>query len=186
VPPAVPAPDPSAEKPREANPFTAELVRQILANRGWLPDRVSPEHQAWCERAAALLGPQVANTEELERLLELVFHYDASGILSRVDAHATLSRRSAREVIRALAHALLRKTPLDSERLKEVVGELREQLDLRSRDLFQPIRLALAGRAGEGDLDRVILLLDEGAQLPWATPVKSARRRIVEFCSALD
>ena len=47
-------------------------------------------------------------------------------------------------------------------------------------------RLALAGRAGEGELDRVILLLDEAAALSFAAPVKSARVRILEFCSALD
>jgi hypothetical protein len=48
------------------------------------------------------------------------------------------------------------------------------------------VRLALAGRAGEGELDRVILLLDEAAGLGFAARVKSARERIVEFCSAMD
>ncbi|MGA9593821.1 MAG: hypothetical protein WBS18_12050, partial [Candidatus Acidiferrales bacterium] len=56
----------------------------------------------------------------------------------------------------------------------------------RSRELFQPIRVALAGRAGEGGLDRVILLLDAAARLDFALPVKSARQRMIEFCAALD
>jgi hypothetical protein len=59
-------------------------------------------------------------------------------------------------------------------------------MELRGRELFHPIRLALAGRAGEGELDRVILLLDEAAVLSFAAPVKSARARVLEFCSALD
>ena len=58
--------------------------------------------------------------------------------------------------------------------------------DLRGRELFHPLRLALAGRSGEGELDRVILLLDDAASLPFAVPVKSARARILEFCGALD
>jgi len=52
--------------------------------------------------------------------------------------------------------------------------------------LFHPIRLALAGRAGEGELDRVILLLDEAANASFAVRVKPARERILEFCAALD
>jgi hypothetical protein len=52
--------------------------------------------------------------------------------------------------------------------------------------MFHPIRLALAGRAGEGELDRVILLLDAAAALDFAVPVKGARRRMLEFCAALD
>jgi len=52
--------------------------------------------------------------------------------------------------------------------------------------LFHPIRLALTGRSGEGALDRVILLLDSAAVLAFAVPVKSARTRVLEFCSHLD
>jgi hypothetical protein len=63
---------------------------------------------------------------------------------------------------------------------------MKTNLDIRGRELFQTLRLSLAGRPGEGDLDRVILLLDEAAAVDFTTPVKSARARIIEFCSALD
>ena len=81
---------------------------------------------------------------------------------------------------------LLDGVPLTTERFKEIVTALKDGMELRGRELFHPIRLALAGRAGEGELDRVILLLDEAAALSFAAPVKSARARILEFCSVLD
>ena len=115
-----------------------------------------------------------------------VFTYDAAQILQSPDAHAVLSRYGARDVIRLLALFLLDPVPFTSERFKEVVAQLKEKLELRGRDLFHPIRLALAGRAGEGELDRVILLVDEAAALEFAVPIKSIRARMVEFCSALD
>ena len=85
-----------------------------------------------------------------------------------------------------MALLLLDEAPLTSERFKEIVTALKDGMELRGRELFHPTRLALAGRAGEGELDRVILLLDEAAGLSFAVPVKSARERILEFCSALD
>jgi nondiscriminating glutamyl-tRNA synthetase len=97
-----------------------------------------------------------------------------------------LSRYAARDVLRQLALLLLDGSPLSSERFKEVITVLKDRVGLRSRELFHPIRLALAGRAGEGELDRVILLLDEAAALSFSVPVKSARERILEFCAALD
>ena len=69
---------------------------------------------------------------------------------------------------------------------KEIIASLKEGLDIRGRELFHPIRLALAGRAGEGELDRVILLLDEAAGASFPVRVKSARERILEFCAGLD
>jgi hypothetical protein len=46
------------------------------------------------------------------------------------------------------------------------------------------LRMALSGRSGQGELDRVVLLLDDGAAAGFSVPVKTARARIIEFCSA--
>jgi len=167
------------------NPFTANDVLAILRERRWLAADPSPEQIAFCEHAAALLGHHVQDSAGLAALLQLVFEYDAAQILNQVDAHAILARHSARDVIRHLALLLLEGPPLDSDRFKQIIASLKDVLQFRSRDLFHPIRLALTGRAGEGELDRVILLLDEAAALPFAISVKSARTRILEFCAAL-
>jgi anticodon-binding protein len=172
--------------PARENLFTSKDVLSILQERHWFSGEPTPEHLAFCERAAALLGPHAADPAGLAELLQLVFDYDAARILQTVEAHSVLARYGARDAIRQLALFLLDPTPFNSDRFKEVVTRLKENLELRGRDLFHPLRLALAGRAGEGELDRVILLLDEAAPLPFAVPVKSVRTRILEFCSALD
>jgi glutamyl/glutaminyl-tRNA synthetase len=176
--PVLPAPAP--------NPYAAADVAAILQQHGWTATQISSEQSAWCERAATLLGPHALDHEALANLVALVFHYDAGEILASVESHAVVSRTAAREVLRQAALLLLDGAPLTSERLKEIVTVLKEKFDFSSREIFQPLRLALAGRAGEGPLDRVILLLEEAAALPFAAPVKSARARILEFCAALD
>jgi nondiscriminating glutamyl-tRNA synthetase len=169
------------------NLFTGVDVAEILGERGWVAaDGFSPELQSWCERAAGMLGSHAADRGALRDLLELIFHYDAERVLERVESHAVLARYGAREVVRGLAILLLDGGSLNSERFKEIITIMKEGSDLRSRDLFHPIRLALAGKAGEGELDRVILLIDEAAALPFVVAVKPARARILEFCSALD
>jgi nondiscriminating glutamyl-tRNA synthetase len=169
-----------------ANAFTAADVLAILRERGWLAAEPSLEQHAWCERAASMLGGHATDRAALADLLGLVFHYEAREIISRIESHVVLSRYAARDVLRQVALLLLDGAPLTSERFKEIVTALKDAMELRGRELFHPIRLALAGRAGEGELDRVILLLDEAAVLFFAVSVKSSRARIVEFCSALD
>jgi Anticodon binding domain len=177
---------PNQAKPTATNAPTALDVIEILREKGWLLGDASPAQLAWCERTAALLGPQVADRRSLADLLHLVFHYDAQELLARVESHSVLSRYAARDVLRHLALLLLDGAPLTTERFKEIIAALKDRVGLGSRELFHPIRLALAGRAGAGELDRVILLLDEGAALSFAVPVKPARERILEFCAALD
>ncbi len=169
-----------------ANAFTARDVAEILRERDWLARETSPAQLAWCERAAALVGPQVSDQRSLAELLQLVFHYDAHEILAKVESHTALSRYAAREVVRHLALLLLDGAPLTTDRFKQIIDALKNSLGIRSRELFHPIRLALTGRVGEGELDRVILLMDEAAASSFAVPVKSARERIIEFCASLD
>lgn len=183
---ALSAPDSSTESPHTSHRFSSADIFAILRQHGWLGGEASPEQMAWCERATALLGPHAENSAALAELLGLVFHYDAHELLTQVENHVVLSRYAARDVVRQLALLLLEPEPLSVERFKQIITALKEGLELRGRELFHPIRLALAGRAGEGELDRVILLLDEAAGLNFTVPVKSARQRILEFCASLD
>ncbi len=141
---------------------------------------------AWLDRAANLLGPHALNIESLAELLRLVFEYDAVAILREAENQAVLTRAGAREVIRELAIRVLEGGDVDSERFKEIIETMKTAVRYRTRAMFHPIRLALAGRAGEGELDRVILLLDAAAKLPFEVTVKGTRQRMLEFCAALD
>ena len=186
-----------SEEKSEAAPATAEAtasvfaatdVAEILRERGWRTGDLSAAQQAWCERAAATLAPQVSDRRGLTDLLSLVFHYDAPELMSQSDTHVTMSRYAARDALRQLARLILVEGSrvFDSERFKEIVTTLKATSELSSRELFQPLRLALAGRAGDGDLDRVILLVDEAATASFAAKVKTVRERALEFCAALD
>src|SRR5215472_1144753 len=167
----MPSHDHIAEHPTYANPYTAEDVLSILRENQWLATDPSPEQRAWADRAAQLLGRYAEDRSGIANLLRFVFHYNAAQILQSSDAHTALSRYAARDVIRHLALLLLDPAPFTSDRFKEIVAELKEKL---------------AGRIREGELDRIILLLDDASALPFAVPVKSARARILEFCSGLD
>lgn len=177
-------------QPAWTNPFTPEDVAAILRERGWL-DPESSGHceapvQAWLIRAAELLGPHAASRAELAALLEPIFVYDAAASLLEIANQDVLARSGAREVIRELANRVMDSDDLDSDRFKQIVESMKEAVPYRSRAMFHPIRIAFTGRAGEGELDRVILLVDPAAKLPFAVPVKTTRRRMLEFCAALD
>lgn len=166
--------------------FTANDVAAICREHGWLLDGDPGDAMLWCAEAAALLSPQAADREALAGLLSLVFEYDARAILSVPAHHAVLARQGAREVIRALVLEVLGGGEVDSDRLKRIVTELKERLPYRGREIFFPLRMVLAGQAGEGKMDRVILLVDRAARIVGLAPVKTTRERVLEFCAALD
>jgi hypothetical protein len=184
---------------RRSSPFAAHDVQTILERQGWLSphnsdgiaasaddDAVAAERAAWLAEAAQLLGVQATDHAALERLLEEIFRYDARENLARVENQAVMAREAARLVLRELARLVLDSPDVNSDRYKEIVTALKERTGRRGQELFHPVRLALAGRFGGGEHDRVILLLDRAARLPWAVAVKSCRERILEFCGTID
>ena len=175
------------------NAFAARDVEEILRERGWLlrdgdgaRGEDAPQLDAWLAQAASLLGTHAADRVGLAELLALIFHFDAAATLATRDAQAVMMRTGSREVIRELAKLILDGAAIDSERFKEIIETLKSRVRFRSRELFHPLRLALVGRAGEGELDRVILLLDSAAGLGFAVRVKGTRERMLGFCAALD
>ena len=178
----------AAPEPR----FSVHDINAILARRGWLVDHTMVDDQTfplhvWFARALTLLGPKSPTLEHLESLLALIFEYNAAANLALPENRAVLVRTGAREVIRELANRILDAGGISSsERFKEIVDAIKAAVPFRSRVIFHPLRLALAGRTGEGELDRVILLLDSAAQLPFSAKVKDTRERMLEFCAALD
>lgn len=174
-------------EPRE-NLFSAGDIDGILRERGWLEASAAQSDvlTAWVARAAFLLGPQAADRAALAELLALVFNYDAAEILRTTISHTVLSRQGARDVIRELALAVLEGPAIDSERFSAIISGIKSRVPYSGRELFYPVRLALAGRVGGGELDRVILLLDDAAATPGLAPVKNVRQRMVEFCAALE
>jgi len=177
----------TASQPRE-NQFSSADVESILRERGWLDSNIEQNGALarWQARAAMLLGPNATDPSELAALLALIFQYDAAAILRDPASHAVLGRDGARDVIRELALAVLEGPAVDSDRFKVIVDTIKEKVPFSSRELFHPLRLALAGRAGGGEFDRVILLLDSAAVTPGLAPVKGTRARILEFCAAME
>jgi hypothetical protein len=175
------------------NAWTPGDVRAILVERGWFaaaPELASilapSQAENWIADAAAWLGPYAADRDALAELLSLAFRYDAREIVASPDAHAVMLRDGVRDAIRILGNEVLAGPALDSERFKEIITAVKRRSGASGRPLFHAIRLALAGRAGEGELDRVILLLGAAAAAPGLAPVKTARERMIEFCAVLD
>lgn len=182
----------TASEPR-ISPFAARDIEVILRERGWLRAPANPEMEEWLRDAAAWLGGQAIShasglekaRETLTELLTLIFSYDAAQLLENQENQAIMAREGSRGVIRELANRVLEGEEIDSQRFRGIVDGLKKQFGSQGRQIFYPLRLALAGRAGEGDLDRVILLLDRAARLPFNVSVKGTRQRMLEFCAAL-
>jgi len=87
-----------------------------------------------------------ADRDALAEMLGLVFPYDSREILGRVESHAGFVALWGTGCFAAACAALLEDSALSSDRFKEIITSLKENLDMRGRNCFIPF----VGAGGPG------------------------------------
>ena len=70
------------------------------------------------------------------------------------------------------------KERLSPERYREIAGLVKTATRQKGRNLFHPIRAALTGRGSGPDLEKLILLYEDGSRLNLPRKVMSCRERL--------
>lgn len=133
----------------------AAEVAAVLVAGGRLSETQAQGTVAWVAALAEFLRPALARFEQVGEQVEPIFH--PGGALSEADRRI-LEEPKAAAVLRAVADGA------DTEwgALRRTVSE---STGATGKALFQPIRVALTGRAEGRELDRLWPLIVEGARL---------------------
>ncbi len=157
---------------------------------GYFADRLpaagtAPEPvRSWFSRLLALLIPAVDRLDQLPAKAVPVFAFDPEAARVNEENAAILAADSARTVLGELASRVRahsgRVTP---EIFKAWMKEIEAATGAKGKDLFHPVRIALTGAHSGRELDKLIPLIEEGAELSrsWGLGVLSIRERVVHF-----
>lgn len=154
-----------------------EIARRLVGARRIAADAAASA-SGWIASVAEFVRPSLSRFDQVEEQTEPLFH--AGGPLGDAE-RAALAEAQARAVLSAFADGLDRGAEADWNALREVIASTS---GAKGKALFQPIRIALTGRAHGRELDRIWPLIVEGARvLPASVP--SPRSRVERTLQAL-
>jgi glutamyl-tRNA synthetase len=156
----------------------AEKAAPFLREAGYLPDEMSPAHWSWLEQAVATLIERVDTFADLSESFALLFDFS----LEKLDPGEKDSLRTecAGKVLDVFAQKLKEIDSLDYETFATLTQEIKAETGCKGRDLYHPLRLALTGRSSGLDLDKLIPLVESGADLDFPRPLKNCAHRVEE------
>ena len=162
----------------------APAFQRRLAEAGLLPARVPPEAQPWLSDFSDLLKKYVSHDAEVPRHAAPVF-YDGSGPATD-EACEVMGVATARSVVAALAEEASQSPPTDAETWQAVKKKVREAAAVKGKDLFQPLRVAITGSSSGPELDRLVVLVEQGQRLfpESILPVAERARRTLAWLVA--
>lgn len=160
-----------------------ELALPYYRRTGWLPETLTDPVRSWLRKLIRAVLPGLDFLSLLPPRTRLVFDYQPESYLRVPESRAAMEREGAREVLRAFGQRALAESWLRVERYHAIIEEVKRETHWKGRNLHQPIRVMLTGLPFGPDLDELIPLIEQGAELDLPAEVKSCRQRVLEFCS---
>ena len=171
---------------KEASPERVlALAEPFFVRGGLLPENPDAATRAWFGKVLALLLPSVDKLEQLTERAALIFHFDAAAAVKSPENSDVLASPKTDDVLLGFARRVEGDPePLTPERFKAIMNEVKAEANVKGKDLFHPVRIALTGSHSGPEFDKLIPILEEGAKLPLPHHVMSVRERLAAFRAA--
>jgi len=155
-----------------------------LVEADLLPAESPPEAQPWLADLSDLLKKYVSHDAEVPQHAA-PFFYDGSGPADE-EARRVLATDTARAVVLALAEEAGRSAPSDVETWQTIKKTVRDTAGVKGKALFQPLRVAITGSSSGPELDRLVVLAEQGHRLfaESILPVAERARRTLAWLDA--
>jgi glutamyl-tRNA synthetase/nondiscriminating glutamyl-tRNA synthetase len=156
---------------------TAEFLRKA----GYLGE-TEDKATAWVSRVLDLFGPAVNKLDELPEKASLLFKFDPGAAIAAPDNAEVMGGTNTPKVLDAFAAKITSEAgSLTAERFKAIINEVKTETGVKGKDLFHPIRIALTGSHSGPEFDKLVPLMEEGAQLQLPQHVMGVKERVEAF-----
>ena len=158
------------------------LAEMYFIRAGLLPEDLDERIRAWFAKVIALLAPSVNKLDELPERASLIFNYNAAEALRTPDNAEVLAAPKAADVLAAFAEQVqAAPAPLTPERFKEIMNAVKERTGAKGKDLYHPVRIVFTGSHSGPEFDKLIPILEQGAELGLPKHVMNVRERLDAF-----
>jgi glutamyl-tRNA synthetase len=147
-------------------------------------DIPSPEliakRKAWFRSLLALFLPAVDQLAQLPVKSAFIFGIDPDAAHAEAENAAVLAADSARTVLSEFASRVrTHNGAVTPENFKAWINDIKAATGIKGKELFHPIRIALTGSHSGPEFDKVIPLIEDGAEL--GLPIPTVHDRIEQF-----
>ncbi|WP_348262335.1 glutamate--tRNA ligase [Telmatobacter sp. DSM 110680] len=149
---------------------------------GLLPEKeeASDAVLVWFLHVIALFLPSISHLDEIPAKAAFIFHMDPSLARGVPENAAILQAASAQTVLHELANRVRAHAgPITGTDFSKWMNEVKLATGVDGSQLFDPVRIALTGTSSGCDFDKLVPLIEQGADLGLGIP--SVKQRLDAF-----
>jgi nondiscriminating glutamyl-tRNA synthetase len=156
----------------------AGLAKGFFVDAGLVSANPDPPALSWLAQVIDLIKTHVDHLDQLPHEAAIVYGFETDPPEIDAEAREIFQKAEGRAVAEEFARMVEEKGYLSPELYREIVAQVKIATHQKGRNLFHPIRAALTGRGSGPDLEKLILLYEEGCRLNLPHKVMSCRERL--------
>src|SRR5690348_1090728 len=162
----------------------AELAVPFLGAAGLVSERLSDSAMNWIELVIESVISKIDHLSQLPDAVRLIFEYDARKAAELLLAEEQGNGAGTSEVLKRATTKLVEEQHLTYARFREILKEVQKETGRKGKELFHPVRVALTAADSGLELEKLVPILEKGAELDLHPPVRSVADRLREFSEA--
>lgn len=162
----------------------AELAVPFLSAAGLVSEPLNEASIGWTELVIESVISKIDRLSQLPDAVRLIFEYDARKAAELLRAEEQSNGAGAREVLKRVTSKILEEQHLTYARFREILKEVQKETGRKGKELFHPVRLALTAADSGPELEKLVPILERGAELDLQPPIRSVADRLREFSNA--
>jgi nondiscriminating glutamyl-tRNA synthetase len=155
-----------------------DKAKGFFTEAGLIPAQMDPPVRAWLAQVIDLMKTHVDHLDQLPREVAVIYGFETDAPEITPEALETLRRPEGKAVAEEFARRLDSCESFSPEVYREMVGQIKASTRQKGRNLFHPIRAAITGRESGPELEKLIVLYEEGSRLKLPRKVMSCRERL--------
>jgi len=153
----------------------AELARPYFEKENIVPKEFDENVNNWFLKLCELIQKRVALLSEVVSQSKTVFEFDPSSMDD--EAKAVLEEEECLKVILSFAVKSENRDLTTREKFIELVNEIKNELKVKGKNLYHPLRLCVSSSMSGPDLDLLVPVIEMGASLDLEVKIENSSKR---------
>jgi glutamyl-tRNA synthetase/nondiscriminating glutamyl-tRNA synthetase len=172
---------------KESSPERIAALAEPFYKRVLGLDELSSPVRSWLAHVTASLVHSVNKLDELPERAAAVFHFDPVAANISPENAEVLAAETTKTVLDAFTTKLVAEPePIDAARFKALIKEVQKETGVKGPALFHPIRIMLTGVQSGPEFDKLIPLIEEGANLGQPRLILGVKQRVAIWMEAFQ
>ncbi|HEX5412486.1 MAG TPA: glutamate--tRNA ligase [Terriglobia bacterium] len=159
----------------------AELAVPFLLEAGLVSVPLTEAVIKWIESVVESVITKIDYLSQIPDAVRLIFEYDARKAAELVGTEDSASQSGANEVLKRVTSKILEEQHLTYARFREILKDVQKETGRKGRELFHPVRVALTAADSGLELEKLVPIVERGAELNLDPPIRSVAERLREF-----